>query len=146
MPSVLPYTQPFVARIDLPVRTYDIDFNGHVSNIVYIRWLEDMRNTNFDKIMGLQTCFEQGYMAVLISTNINYKREINLFDKPYGMIWVKSYSRTSFTYREEIFVDDKLCAEANQVVVFLDRTTGRPVRLPQILQEKFVANNVEKDY
>jgi hypothetical protein len=29
------YEQP------LPIRTYDIDFAGIVSNIVFIRWLED---------------------------------------------------------------------------------------------------------
>ncbi len=28
---------------DLPIRTYDIDFAGIVSNIVYVRWLEDLR-------------------------------------------------------------------------------------------------------
>ena len=31
------YEQP------LPIRTYDIDFAGIVSNIVFIRWLEDLR-------------------------------------------------------------------------------------------------------
>ena len=30
------YEQP------LPIRTYDIDFAGIVSNIVFIRWLEDL--------------------------------------------------------------------------------------------------------
>ena len=31
------YEQP------LPIRTYDIDFAGIVSNIVFVRWLEDLR-------------------------------------------------------------------------------------------------------
>jgi acyl-CoA thioester hydrolase len=32
-------------EIEMPirVRTYDIDSAGHVSNIVYLRWMEDMR-------------------------------------------------------------------------------------------------------
>lgn len=30
-------------ELALPVRTYDIDFAGVVSNIVYVRWLEDLR-------------------------------------------------------------------------------------------------------
>ncbi len=30
-------------NLSFPVRTYDIDFAGVVSNIVYIRWLEDLR-------------------------------------------------------------------------------------------------------
>jgi acyl-CoA thioester hydrolase len=35
--------QPFEVEINLPVRTYDIDFAGVVSNTVYVRWLEDLR-------------------------------------------------------------------------------------------------------
>ncbi len=35
--------QPFEVALDLPIKTYDIDFAGIVSNIVYIRWLEDLR-------------------------------------------------------------------------------------------------------
>ena len=43
------YEQP------LPIRTYDIDFSGIVSNIVFIRWLEDLR-------LGLM---EQAYPLIL---------------------------------------------------------------------------------
>ena len=35
--------KPFEIALDLPIKTYDIDFAGIVSNIVYIRWLEDLR-------------------------------------------------------------------------------------------------------
>jgi acyl-CoA thioester hydrolase len=35
--------KPFEVALDLPIKTYDIDFAGIVSNIVYIRWLEDLR-------------------------------------------------------------------------------------------------------
>jgi acyl-CoA thioester hydrolase len=38
-----PFKHPFEVEIPLPVRTYDIDFAGIVNNIVYIRWLEDLR-------------------------------------------------------------------------------------------------------
>ncbi len=32
-----------IVERDLPIRTYDIDFAGIVGNIVYVRWLEDLR-------------------------------------------------------------------------------------------------------
>ena len=37
------YEQP------LPIRTYDIDFAGIVSNIVFIRWLEDSAHRAADQ-------------------------------------------------------------------------------------------------
>jgi len=33
----------FEISTPIAIRTYDIDFAGIVSNIVYLRWLEDMR-------------------------------------------------------------------------------------------------------
>ena len=33
----------------LPIRTYDIDFARIVSNIVFIRWLEDLRLRRWTK-------------------------------------------------------------------------------------------------
>ena len=41
------YEQP------LPIRTYDIDFAGIVSNIVFIRWLEDLRLALLDQTYPL---------------------------------------------------------------------------------------------
>jgi hypothetical protein len=41
------YEQP------LPIRTYDIDFAGIVSNIVFIRWLEDLRLGLLDQVYPL---------------------------------------------------------------------------------------------
>jgi len=43
MHTLTPPIRPFLIEVPLPVRTYDIDFAGIVSNIVYIRWLEDLR-------------------------------------------------------------------------------------------------------
>ena len=34
--------KPLEVSLNLPIKTYDIDFAGIVSNIVYIRWLEDL--------------------------------------------------------------------------------------------------------
>jgi acyl-CoA thioesterase FadM len=42
-------TKPLSVELSLNVNTYDIDVAGHVNNIVYIRWLEDMRNILYNK-------------------------------------------------------------------------------------------------
>ena len=39
------YEQP------LPIRTYDIDFAGIVSNIVFIRWLETCASASCTKLI-----------------------------------------------------------------------------------------------
>lgn len=41
----------FQTESELEVKTYDIAAAGHVNNIVYARWLEDLRNMLFKKCL-----------------------------------------------------------------------------------------------
>ncbi len=52
--------RPLEVELVLPVKTYDIDFAGIVSNIVYIRWLEDLRLEILDAYLPLQKMLEDG--------------------------------------------------------------------------------------
>ena len=54
------YEQP------LPIRTYDIDFAGIVSNIVFIRWLEDLRLALLERLLNhMKLLKTTGLTAVL---------------------------------------------------------------------------------
>ncbi len=76
--------RPFEVVLAIPVRTYDIDFVGIVSNIVYIRWLEDLRLKFLDEYWELNQQLEQGYAPVLAGTEIEYKRSIKISDRVMG--------------------------------------------------------------
>ena len=69
-------------QMKIKVRTYDIDSAGHVSNIVYFRWLEDLRLQLFEEYFSLRSFVEKGYTPVLAASSIEYKRPIKLFDEP----------------------------------------------------------------
>ncbi|SRR5579875_286079 len=122
---------------DIVVRTYDIDYAGHVSNIAYLRWLEDMRNMMFEKYFPLQMFMKEGLGPVIASTHIEYKRAINLFDRPRGFMWVSAMGSASLTIEAEITVEGVLATTAKHVGVFINLATGKPVRLPVICREKF---------
>jgi acyl-CoA thioester hydrolase len=53
-------TRPLLIEIDFPVRTYDIDLANHVSNIVYSRWLEDLRLEMMNKYFPLYELLSRG--------------------------------------------------------------------------------------
>lgn len=72
-------TRPLEVEIPIKVKTYDIDFAGVVSNIVYIRWLEDLRLKLFDAHLPLHRQIEQGYIPVVAKTQIEYKKPVKLF-------------------------------------------------------------------
>lgn len=129
--------EPFMVELDLPVRTYDIDFAGLVSNIVYIRWLEDLRLQVLAEYLPLDQQLAQGYGPVLASTHIEYKHPIRLFDRPIGRMWLDDLGRTSWIVKAEILVRDKSAAVATQAGVFVDYSTMRPVSVPAELRTQF---------
>ena len=95
-------SRSLVTEMEFTVRMYDIDYNGHVSNIVYIRWLEDMRMVGFEKIASIEACLEAGHVPVLMNTNIDYIRPIKMFEKTKGLLWVSKFTRATFTIEAEI--------------------------------------------
>ena len=129
--------RPFEIAVKIPVRTYDIDFAGIVSNIVYIRWLEDLRLGMLEAYFPLQTQAEQGIGPVLVSTQIEYKRPIRLFDNVVGRMWVTELGTTRCNLQAEFSANDVITTTAAQVTVFISTQTMRPVPIPAALREQY---------
>jgi len=61
-------------ELDLPVYTFHIDFAGHVSNIVYIQWMEIGRLKLLEAAkMPVEQLTQRDIVPVLVSTEIEYK-------------------------------------------------------------------------
>ncbi|WP_099072894.1 acyl-CoA thioesterase [Nostoc linckia] len=129
--------RPFEVVLAIPVRTYDIDFVGIVSNIVYIRWLEDLRLKFLDEYWELNQQLEQGYAPVLAGTEIEYKRSIKISDRVIGRLWLSNLGRLKWTVKAEILSNEKLAAVATQKGAFISLQNGRPIKIPEEFQKKY---------
>jgi acyl-CoA thioester hydrolase len=69
-----------VVERDLPVKTYDIDFAGVVSNIVFVRWLEDLRLTMMDEAYPIARALAEDVAPILLETRIAYVRPVTISD------------------------------------------------------------------
>lgn len=128
-------TSPYELIQMIPVRTYDIDFGGIVSNIVYIRWLEDLRVQMLAEHFPLETAVrELGIAPVLVRTEIDYKRPIRLFDRVQARMWVAEVGAVRQVLQAEFTVDGVVHTLARQTTCFVDMTTGRPVPTPDALR------------
>ena len=78
------------ASINFEIKTYEIDIAGHVNNIVYVKWLEDLRCKLFEKILPIDNLLYLNLYPVVTSTNIVYKKQLKLSDKPVGSIWIEN--------------------------------------------------------
>jgi acyl-CoA thioester hydrolase len=133
--------KPCEIENELAVQTYDIDFAGIVSNIVYIRWLEDMRLKIMERYLPLDRMMAQSYCPTLASTEIQYKRALRLFDRPVGKMWIADVGRLRFTVQAEINCDMKLTTIATQVCFFVNPETLRPVAIPNEFWEVYSTQN-----
>ncbi len=123
-----------------PIYTYQIDFVGHVNNIIYIQWLENAR-IKLIEAMGLtitQIAKEDEILPVITSTEIHYKKPFFLSDKVHIEAWVSEMFHIS-AYFKFRFLNDKgeVCSTAKQKVLFIDKSTMGPSRKITKYKENF---------
>lgn len=118
------------------VMTYDIDFAGVVSNISYIRWLEDLRNLLAEQTLSLGEAFQRGIAPTLMHTEIDYLAPVRFPNLVTGRMWLAEHGRSKRELAAEFQSQamDKLVARARQIGVFVALDTLRPVRLPEEFQ------------
>lgn len=117
---------------ELPVRTFQIDINRHVSNIVYIQWLEVGRTRILEAAgMPIESLHEQGYHPVLVETWIQYREPIFYPDTVRVEAWVHDLTRVSAWMSFRLFSGrtGRLVTRAKQRGVFVTADTNKPYRL-----------------
>ncbi|MEH1811025.1 MAG: thioesterase family protein [Nostoc sp.] len=130
--------RPLEVVLAIPVKTYDIDFMGIVSNIVYIRWLEDLRLKFLDEHWQLNQQIEQGYTPIIAGTEIEYKRPIKIIDRVIGRLWLSGLGRLKWTVQAEILSNNELAAVASQKGGFVSLQNNRLIPIPEELQKKYL--------
>ena len=121
----------------LAVRTYDIDFAGIVSNIVFIRWLEDLRLGLLEASYPLVRALAEDVAPVLLSTRIDYRRPVTIGDALVGRMRVFGLGRVRWRVAAEFIVADAVHATAEQEGFFMRLSTRRPVAIPEPIRARY---------
>jgi acyl-CoA thioester hydrolase len=122
-----------------PIYTFDIDFAHHVSNLVYVRWLEIGRGKLCDAIgLAVHELERFGYTPVLVETTIAYKRPMVLGDTATIELWLSDLQNISAVMQFRILNQrGELCAVATQRGLFVNLKTQKPHRLSKDDRAKF---------
>lgn len=129
-------SKPLYTELICSVRTYDIDSAGIVSNIVYVRWLEDLRLELFEDVYTLETMQQTGVVPVVAATNVVYKRSVTLLEEVHSAMWVAKAGRSSLTLEAEFKVDDVLAVQATQTCVFVNLKEKQATPIPAAVRGK----------
>ena len=114
---------------DIDVRWGDLDAQNHVNNAAYMTYLEEARLAWFQALDGAWE--SNAFGPVVVNINCDFRREI---DYPAGLR-VTLISRevhtpySGYTIRDRND-PDKLYAEAESTIVWVDRQSGRSIPVP----------------
>lgn len=124
---------------DIDVQTYQIDFVHHVSNIVYIEWMETGRTKLLQEIgMPPENLEKESTFPVLVYTEISYKRPIYYGDKVRAEIWVSEMGHASAIMEFRFYKNDnELAAVGKQKGLFIDGKTQKPKRITPEQRDRF---------
>lgn len=120
----------------LRIQTYDIDFAGIVSNIVFIRWLEDLRLGLMERAYPLLQALAEDVAPILTATRIAYRRPVTIADPLIGRIRVAGLGRVRWRLAAEFAVADTIHAEAAQEGLFMRLSTMRPIAIPEPIRRR----------
>ena len=117
--------------LELEVYSFQIDFMGHVSNIVYVQWMEIARAKLLDAIgLPLAATIKQGFAPVLVQTSITYKSPLYLGDRVRLELWLSELRQASAIMQFRFYNSQAaLAAQGWQKGLFVDRATLQPKRL-----------------
>jgi acyl-CoA thioester hydrolase len=118
------FSEKYKATIDFEIKTYEIDIAGHVNNIVYIKWLEDLRNKLFLRLFHIGDLLEDKFYPVITSTTINYKKQLKFGDKPAGTMNIENAKHGMMVLNFKFINNKNICAYGDQKCVILNFKTG----------------------
>ena len=125
--------------LEMPIKVngYDIDVMGIVSNIVYVRWFEDLRQYFLDTYWPYQAMLKANQSPVLAKTTVEYKYPITIHDQPIGRIWVENFGRAKWEMSFEITIEKKVVCTGKQIGYVVDLERKRPIPMPEGLRKKY---------
>jgi len=116
------------------VMFYDTDAGGVVHNIAYLRFIEKCRTLLGGKLgLDLKQMAESGLYAVVVRTEIDYRKAAKLGDHLKIRGWLEEVDRVRFWCAFEITRegDEQVLITCRQRLAMVKMPEGKPARLPQ---------------
>ena len=126
---------PSVFRTAFMVPPEAIDRNGHVNNVVYVQWMQDLAVAHWNSVGGEAVNEELGCTWVARSHHIEYLRPAYEGDEIEALTWVANIGRVrslrKYAFRR--LKDGRLIARGETDWVFVSAEDGRPAAIPKAI-------------
>jgi acyl-CoA thioester hydrolase len=122
----------------------DIDNLGHVSNVVYVRWLQEVGVAHSDATGWTWPRYQEfGAVFVVRRHEIDYLLPAKLGDVLTATTWIESMRAVSCLRRTEIFRSDgQRVVSALTTWAMVGLTSAKPAKIPAEIRQLFVAGAI----
>jgi len=129
--------QPVRFERAFPVTPADIDDLGHVNNVVYVRWVQDVAAAHWEA--ATSAAERAGVGWVVLRHEIDYKHPAKAGDEVVVCTWVGPPAAATFERHTEIVraADRRVLARARSLWCPINPKTGRVQRIDPTLHDRF---------
>lgn len=128
------------ARFSLPITAGDADIDelGHVSNLVYLRWVLDVAMAHSRSLGWDHAQYRAlGSVFVVRRHEIDYLGQVTAGQALEAQTWVESWKLASCIRKTELVRGGQVVARAATTWAMISFASGRPTKIPDELRAKF---------
>ncbi len=117
------------------VSAADIDAQGHVNNVAYVKWIQDVAVAHW--LSATTEAEREKYIWVVTRHEIDYKKQAFETEEITATTWVGEPTRISWERFTEITRGEDVLVKARSVWCLIDRETLKPTRITLKIRELF---------
>jgi acyl-CoA thioester hydrolase len=111
------------------VESADIDAQGHVNNVAYVRWIQDVAVAHWLSVTNEES--REKFTWMLTRHEIDYKKQTFVGEEVTITTWVGEPTRVVWERFTEIRRADDLLVKARSVWCLIDRVRTKPTRITE---------------
>nr|WP_096734772.1 thioesterase family protein [Acinetobacter guillouiae] len=127
-----------VFDLKIKVKPEHIDVLGHVNNVVYVQWMQDVASAHIETLgVGLDQYLEMKHAMVAVEHHVQYRKAAMLDDDVILRTWLYEINAL-YSFRQYAFFnakDHSLLFTGNTKWACIEIASGRPKRMsPTFIQ------------
>src|SRR5690242_15458146 len=112
-----------------------IDANGHVNNVAFVQWMQDIAIGHFESLGGVEPMRVAGGAWVARTHHIEYLASAFAGERLRAVTWIHDLSRVRSLRRYEFHRGEKLLVRGETDWVFVNAATGKPLAIPDSIKQ-----------
>ncbi|MFH7765735.1 acyl-CoA thioesterase [Acinetobacter sp. BSP-28] len=129
-----------VFDLEITVQAKDIDSLGHVNNVVYMHWMQDVATAHIDALgLGLNEYMELKHAMVAVEHHVQYRKAAFEGEKIILRTWLDDINAL-YSFRQYVFYrpqDQSVLFMGNTKWACVEIATGRPKRMSPTFSQAY---------